>query len=55
MEMSCDFVNKKRKKHSLFKSTDKQLKRRKILRHNSKKKQDKNIDLEGPSYGYGAF
>ena len=48
-------VNEERKRKSLYKMSDMCKKRRKVLRHLRKKKQDKNIEDEGISYEAGGF
>ena len=52
----CRLVNKVRKKRSIYRMSDKQMKRRKIQRNKRKKTQDKNIEKEGGlSYEAGGF
>ena len=51
----CDNLNKERKRNSLYKISDKYKKRLKLIRHLSKQKQDKNIEVEGTSYEVGSF
>ena len=55
MRKSCGFINRKRKSHSVYKAKAPQLKRRKILRHSSKKRSDKKLSLEGNTYEAGGF
>ena len=50
MNKLCQTVNMRRKRSSIYRMTDRQKKRRKILRHAKKKKENQNIDKEGPSY-----
>ena len=52
---ACQSINVERKTMSAYKMSQTQRKRRKVLRHNKKKKQVKHIDLEGPSYEAGGF
>ena len=51
----CDNLNKERKRNALYKIADKYKKRRKPIRHLSKQKQDKNIEVRGTSYEAGSF
>ena len=51
----CDNLNKERKRSALYKISDKSRKGRKPIRHLSKQKQDKNIEVEGTSYEAGSF
>ena len=51
----CDNLNKERKRNPLYKISDKYKKRRNLIRHLSKQKQDKNIEVEGTSYEAGGF
>ena len=51
----CDNLNKERKRSALYKISDKYKKKRKPIRHLSKQKQDKNIEVEGTSYKAGSF
>ena len=51
----CDNLNKERKRNALHKISDKYKKRRKPIRHLSKQKQAKNIEVEGTSYEAGSF
>ena len=51
----CDNLNKERKCSALYKISDKYNKRRKPIRHLSKQKQDKNIEVEGTPYKAGSF
>ena len=51
----CDNLNKERKRNALYKISGKYKKRRKPIRHLSKQKQDKNIEVEGTSYEAGSF
>ena len=51
----CDNLNKERKRNALYKISDKYEKRRKPIRHLSKQKQDKNIEVGGTSYEAGSF
>ena len=51
----CDNLNKERKRNALNKISDKNKKRRKPIRHLSKQKQDKYIEVEGTSYEAGSF
>ena len=44
-----------RKVHASYWMYEPQLKRRKIIRHCRKKKQNKNLDKEGPTYKAGGF
>ena len=55
MTNSCRTVNTRRKLSSIYRMSEKLKKRRKILRHSKKKTQDKNIDIEGPTYEPGGF
>ena len=50
-----DNLNKERKRNPLYKISDKYKKRQKLIRHLSKQKQDKNIEVEGTSYEAGSF
>ena len=50
----CDNLSKERKRNALYKISDK-YKRRKPIRHLSKQKQNKNIEVEGTSYEAGSF
>ena len=52
---ACEKVNKSRKRRSVYRMSDKQKKRRKIIQHLKKKHQDKNIEDEGLSYEAGGF
>ena len=51
----CDNLNKERKRNALYKIPGKYKKRRKSIRHLSKQKQDKNIEVERTSYEAGSF
>ena len=51
----CDNLNKERKRNSLYKISDNYKKRRKLIRHLSKQKQDKSIEVGGTSYKAGSF
>ena len=51
----CDNLNKERKRNALYKISDKYKKRRKPIRHLSKQKQGKNIEVGGTSYEAGSF
>ena len=51
----CDNLNKEMISNPLYKISDKYKKRQKLIRHLSKQKQDKNIDVEGTSYEAGSF
>ena len=51
----CDNLNKEKKRNSLYKISDKYKKRRKPIRHLSKQKQDKNIEVGGTSCEAGGF
>ena len=55
MTKSCGSINKKRKHQSIYKTLSPQKKRRKILRHSSKKRNDKVVEQEGTSYEAGGF
>ena len=55
MTKSCGIINKERKRLSVYKSSEPQKKRRKILRHLKKKKNDKLVEKEGLSYEAGGF
>ena len=55
MTNSCRTVNARRKRSSIFRMSEKLKKRRKIHRHSKKKTQDKNIDIEGPTYEPGGL
>ena len=44
-----------RRKHSAYRMSESQQKRRTIIRHNRKKKQDVNLEKEGPTYEAGGF
>ena len=44
-----------RRKHSAYRMTESQQKRRTIIRHNRKKQQDVNLEKEGPTYEAGGF
>ena len=54
MTKSCGSINKKRKHQSIYKTLS-QKKRRKILVHSSKKRNDKVVEQEGTSYEAGGF
>ena len=47
--------NESRKVHAAYWMSEPQLKRRKIIRHCKKKKQDKNLDKERSTYEAGGF
>ena len=51
----CGSINKKRKHHSIYKTLSPQKKRRKILRHSSKKRNDKVVEQEVTSDEAGVF
>ena len=51
----CDALNKVRKRSSAYKMSEQCKKRRKVICHLKKKKQDKNIENEGTSYEAGGF
>ena len=51
----CGSMNKKRKHQSIYKTLSPQKKRRKILRHSSKKRNDKVVEQEVTSYEAGIF
>ena len=51
MTKSCGNINKKRKDQSIYKTLSPQKKRRKILRHSSKKRNDKVVEQEGKAGG----
>jgi len=55
MMKSCGSVNRKRKRLSVYKGTSLVKKRRKILRHSKKKRNDKIVEAEGTSYEAGGF
>lgn len=55
MKRVCQVINVVRRKSAAYKMSAKQCKRRKILRHNRRKKQDKYIEHEGPSYEKGGY
>ena len=55
MTKSCGNINKKRKDQCIYKTLSPQKKRRKILRHSSKKRNDKVVEQEGTSYEAGGF
>ena len=48
-------INARRKRLSLYRMSDAQKKRRKIIRHNRKKKLDQHQNVEGTTYEAGAF
>ena len=48
-------ITSTRKRNALYKISDKYKKRRKLIRHLSKQKQDKNIEVEGPRMEAGSF
>ena len=54
MTKSCGSI-KKRKHQSIYKTLSPQKKRRKILRHSSKKCNNKVVQQEGTSYEAGGF
>jgi len=51
--LHCQNVSRKRR--SAYRMSEDQLKRRKIIRHSRKQKQDRNIDKEGSTYEVGEF
>jgi len=51
----CTTVNRNRKRQRAYKLLESTKKRRKILRHDKKKTQDKCIDQEGETYEAGGF
>ena len=55
MEKGLQTQHLSRKYRYVYRMSEPQLKRRKIIRHSRKKKQDKNIDKEGPTYEAGGF
>ena len=55
MTKSCGSINKKRKHQSNYKTLSPQEKRQKVLKHSSKKLNDKVIEQEGASYEAGVF
>ena len=55
MTQMADLVNKERKQSSSYRMSDPVKKRRKVIRHRRKKKQDTNIEAEGTSYEAGGF
>lgn len=55
MRKSLHCQNFTRKRRSAYRMSEHQLKRRKVIRHLRKKKQDKNIDKEGSTYEAGGF
>ena len=55
MTKSCGSINKKRKRQSIYKILSPQKERRKILRHSSKKRNDKVVEEEGTSFEAGGF
>ena len=55
MMQASKVINVYRKSMSKYRMSEEQKKRRKVIRHNRKKKQDKDINIEGPSYEAGGF
>ena len=55
MQKALQTQNLLRKRRYVYRMSEPQLKRRKVIRHSRKKKQDKNIDKEGPTYEAGGF
>ena len=53
MTKSCGSIYKKRKHQFIYKTLSPQKKRRKILRHSSKKRNDKVVEQEGTFYEAG--
>ena len=51
----CAEINRTRKRHSIYRMSEPQKKRRKIIRHQRKKTQDKHVEHEGISYEAGVF
>ena len=51
----CRPVSMRCKCLSVYRMSESQKKRRKVLRHSKKKRQVKNIETEGTSYERGAF
>ena len=51
----CNAINKERKRSAAYQASETVKKRRKILRHKSKRQRDKVIDQEGTSYEAGGF
>ena len=51
----CDTLNKVHKRSSAYKTCEQCKKRRKVIRHLKKKKQDKNVENEDTSYEAGGF
>ena len=51
----CDNLNKERKCNPLYKISGKYKKRLKLIRHLSKQKQDKIIEVGGTLYEAGSF
>ena len=55
MMKSCGSISKKRKHQSNYQTLSPQEKRQKVLKHSSKKLNDKVIEQEGASYEAGIF
>lgn len=55
MARYCNVTNIRRKRLSAYRMSGAQKKRRTILRHQGKKTQDQNVQIEGPSYEYGGY
>ena len=55
MMKGLQIQNESSKIHAAYRISEPQLKRRKIIRHCRKKKTEKNLDNEGPTYGAGGF
>ena len=55
MTKHCDNLNRKRLFNSKYKSSDKALKRRKLLLGRKKSRMDKHEEVEGTLYEAGAF
>ena len=51
----CNTINRERKRSALYRAKESSKKRRKIIRQKRKRKQDKNIELEGETYEAGGF
>ena len=51
----CTTINRERKRKRAYQLLESTKKRRKVLRHLKKKKQDKQIEEEGDTYEYGGY
>ena len=55
MTQCCRSINIRLNRSSIYRMSEPQKKRRKVLRHSKKKQEGKNFETEGSSYEKGSF